>query len=157
MKFFYALMLLLIAGSSVIRLAGARRQPTQAMDTPTPESAPTVSDIAPARILVLHEEDSKTRSCEDLTITAVGNAVYSDCGHGVEKQYVMNDTERIKLHNWIGQFETINYDHKDNVQTDAVTIQLYLNGNGDKQASDTETRQVINFAEALASKIASQP
>lgn len=157
MKFFYTLMLLLIATSSVIRFAGARRQSTQAMDTPTPESAPTGSGITPARVLVLQEEDSNTMSCEDLTITAVGNAVYSNCGHGIEKGYVLSGAERIKLNNWIGQFEPIDYSHEDNTQTNAMTVQLYFNGHGDKQASDTETRQVLNFAEDLVTKIALQP
>ena len=50
----------------------------------------------------------------------------------------------------------INYDKSNDTQTGNETIQLYLNGTGTKQATDTETQQIIDFAEALAKKVASQ-
>lgn len=156
MKFFYALMLLLILSSSIIRFAGARSQPAQTAETPVPQNDSGAGGAATARILVFHRENSGTNSCEDLSITTMGDAVYSNCGQGAEKQYVLNDTERTQLSKWDGQYMPINYDKSNDTQTGNETIQLYLNGTGTKQATDTETQQIIDFAEALAKKVASQ-
>jgi len=157
MKFFYALMLLLIASSSVIRFAGARRQSPKSVDTPAPESVPVGSGGTATRALAFHQEDSGTNACEDLTITSLGNTVYSNCGRGVEKQYVLNETEQMQLNNWIGQFKLINYDDSDDAQTGTIATQLSLNGHGVILANDTETQQKIDFAEPLIAKIASRP
>jgi hypothetical protein len=157
MKFFYALMLLLIASSSVIRFAGARRQSPQSVDTPAPESVPVGSGSTAARALAFRQEDSGTNACEDLTITSLGNTVYSNCGRGVEKQYILNETEQMQLNNWIGQFKQINYDHSDNAQNSTIATQLSLNGHGVILANDTETQQIIDFVKSLIAKIASQP
>lgn len=157
MKFFYALMLLLIASSSVIRLAGARHQSPQSVDTPAPESIPVGSGSTAARALVYHQEDSGTNTCEDLTITSLGSTVYSNCGHGVEKQYVLSKTEQMQLNNWVGQFKQINYNHSDNAQASTIATQLSLNGHGVILANDTETQQIIDFAKSLIAKIALQP
>jgi hypothetical protein len=157
MKFFYALMLLLIASSSIIRFAGAKRQSTQGVETPAPVSAPVGSGLTAARALIFRRENSGTNSCAELTITTASDAVYSNCGHGLEKQYALNDAERTQLENWIGQFKPITYNQSDNVQTGKITTQLFLNGHGVLSASDTETQQIIDFAESLGTKIAAQP
>ena len=157
MKFFYALMLLLIASSSVIRLAGARHQSPQSVDTSVPESIPGGSGSIASRALVYHQEDSGTNACEDLTITSLGSTVHSNCGHGVEKQYVLSETEQMQLNNWVGQFKQINYGHTDDAQTGTIATQLSLNGHGVIVANDTETQQIIDFAKSLIAKVASQP
>jgi hypothetical protein len=74
----------------------------------------------------------------------------------VEKQYVLSDTEQAQLQSWINQFQLVNYDHSGKTQTGNMTVQLYLNGQGNQQASDAETQQLLDFATALAAKIASQ-
>jgi len=157
MKFFYVLMLLLIASSSMIRFAGARRQSPQSTDTPAPESVPVRNGGTAARALAFHQEDSTTNACEDLTITSLGSTVYSNCGHGVEKQYVLSEAEQMQLNNWVGQFKQINYDHTDNAQTSTIATQLSLNSHGVILTNDTETQQIIDFAKSLIAKIASQP
>ena len=157
MKLFYALMLLLIASSSVIRFAGARRQSPQSTGTPAPESIPVGNGSTASPVLVFHQENSGTNICEDLTITSLGNTVYTNCGRGVEKQYILSETEQMQLNNWVGQFKQINYDHSDNAQTGTIATQLSLNGHGVILANDTETQQIIDFAESLIAKIASQP
>ncbi len=110
-----------------------------------------------ARVLFFHREGGGVISCEDLIITATGDAVYSTFGNGVEKQYGLSDTERAQLQGWIKQFQPINYDHNEEIQKSDLTTQLYLNGQGRQPADDAATQQIIDFAASLATKIASQP
>ena len=156
MKFFYALMLLLIASSSLIRIAGASRRNTQEKKTPTPQVLPAGGGSTAARVLVFHRESTGANLCEDLVITAAGNAIYSTCGNGAEKQSALSETERVQLQSWIEQFQTVNYDYSDTAQADAITTHLFLNGQGSRQADDAETQQIIDFAAVMATKIASQ-
>ncbi|HET9911198.1 MAG TPA: hypothetical protein VFQ13_04865 [Anaerolineales bacterium] len=144
MRFFYIVMLLLTIFSLFLRVSGVGRAAR------TQASAGTA-----ARVLVFHHKDASL--CEDLTITATGNVVFSNCGSGVEKQYVLSSMERTELKGWIEKYSAVNYDHNDNTQSSVLTDQLYLNGQGKQQADNVETQQMIGFATTLAAKIASQP
>jgi hypothetical protein len=144
MRFFYILMLLLTIASLFVRVSGAGRV------TKAQANGGTAT-----RILVFHHKDGSL--CEDLTITAAGNVVFSNCGNGIEKQYVLSSTERTQLKGWIEKYSAVNYDHNDNTQSSVLTDQLYLNGQGKQQADNVETQQMIGFATALATKIVSQP
>jgi hypothetical protein len=101
-----------------------------------------------ARVLVFHYEEGS--SCEDLTVTATGNAVFSNCGNGIEKQYVLDNSERSQLQSWLGTYSPLNYDP---TPAGGATTQLYLNGHGSQQASDAEMQQMTTFAMQLAEKI----
>jgi hypothetical protein len=155
MRIFYVLMLVLMLSSSVVRIAGARHHPQPAA-TSTLQVNPIAGGGTATRIFVFRKEDSGSGICEDLVIPATGSAVYSNCGKSVEKQYTLSDSERGRLQGWIGQFETVNYDHTDHSQTGDVTTQLYLNGQGSQQAGDADIQSMIDFAKALATKTVSQ-
>ena len=142
MRFFYIFMLLLTIFSLFLRVSGAGRVATG-----------QVSGGTPARVLVFHHQDGSL--CEDLTVTATGDAVFSNCGNGIEKQYALNDTERAQLHNWIGKYSVVNFDHNNPTGTGTSTIQLYLNGQGSQQASSEEIQQLTTFATKLAVKMVS--
>jgi len=144
MRFFYILMLLLTISSLFVRVSGAGRG-TRAQ----------ANGGTAARVLVFHHKDGSL--CEDLAITVAGSAVFSNCGNGIEKQHPLNNTERAQLQSWIDKYSAVNYDHNDNTQSSVLTTQLYLNGQGKQQADNVETQQMIGFATALATKIASQP
>jgi hypothetical protein len=101
-----------------------------------------------ARILVFHYEEAG--SCEDLTVTATGNAVFSNCGNSIEKQYVLNNSERSQLQSWLDTYSPVSYDP---TPAGGATTQLYLNGRGNQQASDAEIQQMTGFAMQLAEKI----
>lgn len=75
----------------------------------------------------------------------------------MEKQYALSGSERVQLQSWIDTYNPVNYDHHDKTQTSDLTTQFYLNGRGKQQADNVETQQIINFATALATKIASSP
>ena len=96
-------------------------------------------------------------TCVDLVISATGNAVYSNCGNGGEKQYYLNNSELLQLQKWIKQYQPVNYDHTDNALAGIVTTQLYLNGQGNQQASNVDTQHIIEFAIAMAAKVAMRP
>jgi hypothetical protein len=155
-KFIYLMMFLLIGSSGVIGIAGIRQPMVRGVAMPTADSIPVSSGGSAARVLVFHLGESGSGLCEDLTITTAWSAVYSSCDHSVEKQYVLSDTEQAQLQSWINQFQLVNYDHSGKTQTGNMTVQLYLNGQGNQQASDAETQQLLDFATALAAKIASQ-
>jgi len=157
MKIFYVVMLLLIASSSLIRVAGASRHTPQSGAIPTPQVSPVGGNGTVARVFVFRKEDSGSGICEDLAIPATGDAVYSNCGNGVEKQYTLSDSERGRLQDWIGQFQPVNYDHTDKTRTGDVTTQLYLNGQGSRRAGDADTQHMIDFATALVAEIAVKP
>jgi hypothetical protein len=142
LKFFYILMLLLTIFSLVLRVSGARQGTTA-----------RASGGTAARVLVFHLEE--TNSCEDLVITSSG-AVFSNCGNGIEKQYALNASERAQLQAWVEQYSPVNYEHNNPSQVSVSKTQLYLNGRGNRQAGEADIQQLIAFAEALASKIASQ-
>ncbi len=108
-----------------------------------------------ARVLVFHHEDES--QCEDLAVTAAGSAIFSNCGKGIEKQYSLDNLERLQLQGWIDQYSPVNYDGNGPLQTGDLTTRLYLNGQGNQQIDPAETRQVIDFATSLAAKIASNP
>jgi hypothetical protein len=137
LRFFYILVLLIMIFSLFARVSGAARSSTA-----------QVSSGAAARVLVFHHKDE--RLCEDLTITAAGNAVFSNCGNGIEKQYVLNSSERSQLQGWIDSYSAVNYDP---TQGGGSTTQLYFNGQGNQQASDVDIQQMTDFATQLAEKI----
>ena len=155
MRVFYVLMLVLMLSSSIIRIAGANRiTHSGAMLTPQVNSTGSGST---ARAFVFHKVDSISGTCVDLVISAMGNAVYSNCGHGGEKQYDLNNSELLQLQKWIKQYQPVNYDHTDNALAGIVTTQLYLNGQGNQQASNVDTQHIIEFAIAMAAKVAMRP
>jgi hypothetical protein len=143
MRVFYILLLLMTVLSLVARIGGGRAAST----------AHTGGGNT-ARVLVFHHEDGS--SCEDLTITAAGNVVFSNCGKGVEKQYALNDVERTQLQTWLNAYSAVNYDPNQSTQTGASSTQLYLNGTGTHQPTQTDIQQMIDFAENLAVRMASQ-
>jgi hypothetical protein len=155
MKYFYVLMLLLIASSSVIRIAGARHQSPQEIPTPTAESIPGVGGTV-ALVLTFHREESGTGPCEDLSITAAEDVIYSNCRQGVSKRYALNDAERVQLKNLVETYKTIQYERSDKPGNSSISVQLFLNGQGDRAASNAEIQQIIDFVNALDTKIASQ-
>ena len=144
MRFFYILILLLMISSLFARVSGAR-----------PQGTGQASGGAAARVLVFHHEEGSL--CEDLAITAAGNAALSNCGKGREQQYALNSTERSQLQSWVSTYGPLNYGPGNRTPTVDSTTQLYLNGHGKQQADDLETQQIIDFAEALAAKIVSEP
>src|SRR5690349_14889550 len=117
MRYFYILMLLLTILSLVLRVSGARRTTTGQLSGGTA-----------ARALAFHLEEGS--SCEDLVITAAGDAVYSNCGNGTKKQYALSDAERAQLQAWLTQYSVVNYDPNTPGQTGTSKTQLYLNGRG---------------------------
>jgi hypothetical protein len=127
--------------SLFLRVSGAR-----------PGSARQATPGTAARILVFHQEEAS--SCEDLTVTAAWNAVFSSCG-GTEKQSTLSSAERLQLQTWIDTYGPVNYDHQ--AQTANVKTQLSLTGRGSQQADDGETQQMIAFAKTLATRLAAQP
>ena len=154
-KFFYLVVLLLIGSSGVIGIAGIR-QPAATRGSAA-ASAPISSETDATHVLKFHLGESGSGLCEDLTVTAAGNAAYSSCDHSVKKQYALNGTELSQLQNWIKQFPPVHYDHSGQTQSGTIMVQLYLNGQGNQQASDMEIQQLVDFAAALAAKTASQP
>lgn len=143
MRVFYMLLLLMTVLSLVVRIGGGRAAGTsQAGGGNT------------ARLLVFHHEDSS--SCEDLTITAAGNAVFSNCGKGVEKQYTLDKAERTQLQTWLSGYSTVNYDRNGSAQAVTSSTQLYLNGAGTHQPTQTDIQQMIDFAEGLVARMALQ-
>ncbi len=128
-----------------------------ALRTPGRLSIPVGDEGAATHVLVFHLGDSGSGLCEDLTVTAAGNALYSSCDHSVKKRYVLNGTELSQLQGWIKQFQAVHYDHSGQTQSGTIMVQLYLNGQGSQQASDIEIQQLVDFAAALAAKTASQP
>lgn len=144
MRFFYLLMLLLTVLSIVLRVGNGRR-----ISTSKPGSGGTT-----ALVMTFHHVTGD--SCEDLVITAAGNAILSNCGNGVEKQYALSDAERAQLQTWIAAYSAVNYDQKDPAQTGGSETKLYLNGQGRQTANETDVQQLIGFAESLASQIAAQ-
>lgn len=149
LRLFSIVMLLLMALASFGRITSANRRTSRSGQTPAGQGSL-------ARVLVFHREDRGSSLCEDLLISAVGDAIYSTCGNGVEKQYALNETERQQLQTWILEFRAVNYDHNDLSRVGGGKTQLYLNGQGVQRATDAETQQMIDFITALDKKIASQ-
>ena len=152
MKFFYLIMLLLIVSSSVLSVLGARRRTSSNNITSTPDSVSVGGGGMAAINLKFHREDIGANVCEDLVITSAGDAIYSDCAASTNLRYTLNDIERTQLDGWIQSFKQINYDNTD--QQGNMTIQLFLNGQGNQPLNNTATQQLINFATALVAKIA---
>lgn len=156
-KFIYLVMFLLIGSSGVIGIAGVRQPMVRSVAMPTAaDSIPVSEGGAAARVLVFHLGEKGLGLCENLIVTTAGNAVYSSCDNNMEKQYVLSGTERAQLQSWVKQLQAVDFDHSNKTQTGSKMIQLYLNGQGNRQASDAETQQLLDFATALAAKIASQ-
>lgn len=156
MRIFYILMLLLIISSAVIRITGVSRPITPGKEAPTQQVGTGNGEGLAARVLVFHREGSGVNPCEDLVIAASGNAVFGNCGNGMEKQYALNEEERVQLQTWLEKLKAVNYEHKDETSASGVKIQLYLNGRGNRQASDSEIQQLVAFADGLAAKIIAQ-
>lgn len=143
MRAFYVLLLLMTVLSLVARIGGGRAAATA-----------RASGGNTARVLVFHHQDSSL--CEDLTITAAGNAVFSNCGKGVEKQYTLDKSERTQLQTWLSAYSAVNYGPNGSAPTGASSTQLYLNGTGARQPNQTDIQQMIDFAGRLAARMATQ-
>jgi hypothetical protein len=154
-KVFYLIMLLLILSSSFIRIMGSNRRKS-ATKTPTPTSAAAGVGEMPALTLSYHYEDTVGKTCQDLTISAIGKAVYSDCLKGTNKDYTLSSSEMSLLQGWSGHFQTIQYDHPLLTKTGKVDTQLFLNGTGSTQADDNVDQRIENFAKDLIDKITAQ-
>lgn len=154
-KVFYLIMLLLILTSSFVRISGSNRRKSTA-STPTPTSATAGVGEMPALILSYHHEDAGAHICEDLTISSVGNAVYSDCLNGTNKQYALSSSEMSLLQGWEGYFQTVQYDHPLVTKTGKVDTQLFMKGTGSNQADDTADQRIEDFAQGLVDKISAQ-
>jgi len=155
LRLFSVVMLLLMVLTSFGRIARANHPASPSGQAPTPQAVLASGGGTAARVLNFHREDRGARLCEDLVITAVGDAIYSTCGNGVEKQYSLSEIERAQVQTWIETFQAVNYDRKDTIQADGAQIQLYVDGQGSQLATDAETQQMIDFAAALVAKIAS--
>ena len=153
-KFIYLMMFLLIGSGSVIGIAGIRQPIVRGVVAPPADSL-SVSEGGAARVLMVHLEESGSGLCGDLTVTAAGNALYASCDTSVEKQYVLSETEHVQLQSWVEQFQSVTFDHNSQTQSGSMMVQLYLNGQGTRQASDAETQQLLGFATVLTVKIAS--
>lgn len=143
MRVFYILLLLMTVLSLVARIGGGR-----AAATAQAGSGNT------ARVLVFHHQDGSL--CEDLTISATGNAVFSNCGKGIEKQYKLDKAERTQLQTWISAYSAVNYGPNGSTQAGASSTQFYLNGTGTHQPNQADIQQMVDFAENLAIRMASQ-
>ena len=119
-RFFYILVLLLMIFSLFARVSAGR-----------PATNLATREGTTARLLVFHQ--SNASFCEDLTITEAGNAIFSDCGNGMEKQYALNSSERSQFQSWIDTYSPVNYD-RDQTQTEGLRTQLHLNSHGKQQA-----------------------
>jgi hypothetical protein len=148
MRIFYVFMLVLMLSSSFIRIVGASRHQSA---TPVPQANPASDGETAARVFVFHQEDSKAGTCADLVTPAEGSAVYSDCGQGNEKQYDLSDAELAQLQDWISHFQPINIERS----ADSISTQLYLNGQGNQAASDTDIQSMLKFADTVIAKIIS--
>jgi hypothetical protein len=155
-KFIYLVMFLLIGSSSVIGIAGIRQPLVRGFVMPPADSLPTSEGGVAARVLMFHLEESGSGLCENLTVTTSGNAVYSSCNTSTEKQYVLSSTENVQLRSWVEEFQAVDFDYSSKTGAGNKTVQLYLNGQGSRRASDAETQQLLDFATTLAAKIASQ-
>src|SRR5512134_1742365 len=82
LRFFYILILLLMIFSLFTRVSGVGRG----------RATGQASGGTAARVLVFHHESES--QCEDLTVTAAGSAVFSNCGKSIEKQYSLDNPER---------------------------------------------------------------
>lgn len=156
LRLFSGFMLLLLALSSFGRIATANHTKPRGTPAVSQQPGPASGGATSARVLAFHREDKSAGWCEDLVISAAGDAVYSSCGKGIEKQYALSETERQQMQTWIQKFQAVNYGQTANNQADGTSTQLYLNGQGSHAAAETDTQRMIDFAAALDAKISSQ-
>jgi hypothetical protein len=123
LRFFSGVMLLLMTLSSFGRIAMANHRTSPGGHTPTQQTYSSSSGLTAARVLDFHREDRGSSLCEDLVVTAVGDAIYSTCGNGVEKQYALNETERQQLQIWIKNYQAVNFDRGTDSQPDSAVTQ----------------------------------
>lgn len=155
LRLFSIIMLLLMALTSLGRIASANNRTPPGGQTPTQQS-PSSGGGTVALVLIFRQENQGAGSCENLVITARGAAIYSTCENAVEKQYTLSEIERQQLQSWIKNYQAVNFDHSAASQPDGAVTHLYLNGQGSQKATDLEIQQMIDFAIALNTKIASQ-
>jgi hypothetical protein len=137
-------MLLLILTSSFVRISRSNRRSNVATTTST---AGLVSGMdASARVLTFHDEDPASGICGDLVVTATGEAVYTDCILGTEKQYAFNSSEKSLIRSFLEYYQPIN-DHKDgSTETGSEIFDLYLNGQGVNAADAAAVKQLETFS-----------
>lgn len=141
LRFLYILVLFLMIFSLFARLGGGR-----------PRASTQTAGGTAARVLVFHQEDAG--GCEDLTVTATGTAILSNCGKGAEKEYTLDSAERSQLQAWLATYSPVNYERQNQASAGNPATQLYLNGQGTRSATDEQVQQLIGFATRLEAKIA---
>jgi hypothetical protein len=87
--------------------------------------------------------------CDELTVTASGDAAASSCTAPGTKRRKLSDAELARLNEWRAQFGPVTATSRDAATADAMTMNMTLSGNGPKQPSDAERLELFGWAQRV--------
>ncbi len=112
-------------------------------------------------MLTWHREGGIAGFCDDLAILTTGEVRASNCKSngktsiGNLKDLISAD-EMTKFNSWLDKFASVSINSGDNATADAMKVSLILNGNGHAQPTEAEQQEMVNWAQALYTKLSTK-
>jgi len=133
---------------SVIFLAACA--PLASTEAAAPQASPT--PVTEVSVLVWNRSGGFAGFCDKVVVYKSGLADVTNCKGDITTRIQLTDTPRQQLDGWLKTYKPIEVNQSDPATTDAMTITLFLAGNGTKEADEETIRLISQFAADLAAQ-----
>ncbi len=109
------------------------------------------SEVLAALAVVWHREGGIAGFCNDLAIDVTGQAIAFSCEAGPSTEVarqLLSVENRQKLDTWRISLQPFEYNQTDSATADAMSVQLSFTGYGTNVATNTQKRDISDFASA---------
>ena len=100
-------------------------------------------------VLTWSREGGLAGFCDELTVTASGDATASSCTAAGTKRRKLSDAELARLSQWRARFGSITATSRDAATTDAMAMKMTFSGLGRKEPSDAERQELFDWAQRV--------
>ena len=111
--------------------------------------------VAAAPSLTWHREGGIAGFCDELYVSAFGQAQPSSCGRAQEyPSGTLTDAERALLTEWGQAFGSVVIEQRDTQVSDAMGFVLIMTGTGTGQPSEAEQQAMLDWAQDVFTRLA---
>ena len=94
--------------------------------------------------------------CDVMQVSASGEVRLGSCRNKSEKAGKLSSDNLRRLDEWRKLFGSVVIESNDGAVADGLSIKLILNGNGKDQPTDTQRREILDWAQRVYGEIGSQ-
>jgi hypothetical protein len=100
-------------------------------------------------VLTWSREGGLAGFCDELTVTASGDAAANSCTAVGTKRRKLSDAELVRLGQWRAAFGPLTATSRDAATADAMTMKMTFSGLGQRQPSDAERQELFDWAQRV--------